>query len=363
MSFSNTLRFFYAIDTHAPHADEVYRVFEEFCSLYGFSVYRQDLHGLIGDIARQIFDEIDRCDYFVADVTTRNPNVMIELGYAFHALGRDRVIVFHGDQQAERPFDILTQHTVFYSLAKTFDEASTELELVKKKLLRFFHDPTHRVGFDVKRYADEIKTGNVEILFHFPETLPRLDWQSQPGGIANPGGQRFNELGNIVISHDEPETRGNWENDNLPEGCNSYMILVNKDRTRDTVRYGDILHIRIRALLKRGETCKFTCTCDIGEKEVANGQHAFVWAHGWTQHVVFAQDNTGTPTFQIVGEGQFDIPIEPYYLEGWPERRGERRSADHSLLQQVGFNVGLGSTIKPGTIEISEVLVFRERAT
>lgn len=70
------------------------------------------------DIGRTIFEKIDRCAVFVADVTiitgdaprpSPNPNVLIELGYAYKSRGDQRVILvqnvaFGGPEKL--PFDL-----------------------------------------------------------------------------------------------------------------------------------------------------------------------------------------------------------------------------------------------------------------
>src|ERR1700691_706033 len=67
-------------------------------------VVDRDTQGVSGapDIASTIFSKITAADVFVADVSfigksdkraTPNPNVLIELGYAFKALGHARVIL------------------------------------------------------------------------------------------------------------------------------------------------------------------------------------------------------------------------------------------------------------------------------
>jgi predicted nucleotide-binding protein len=69
-------------------------------------VVDRDTSGVPGtpDIAHTIFEKIDRADVFVCDVTivnsqtstsrpTPNPNVLIELGYAWKALGNQRVLL------------------------------------------------------------------------------------------------------------------------------------------------------------------------------------------------------------------------------------------------------------------------------
>ncbi len=85
------------------------------------------------DIAATILEKITRCDVFVADVSivnseasasdrkTPNPNVLIELGWAAHSRGWERVLcvanIAFGEEQ-ELPFDIRHRRVISYSLAQ-----------------------------------------------------------------------------------------------------------------------------------------------------------------------------------------------------------------------------------------------------
>lgn len=99
----------------------------------------RDTKGEFGspDIAQTIFSKIDDCDIFIADVSAvcqyetidkdgnkkikymPNPNVMLELGYATHVIGWDRVIcVLNSDFGAPEnmPFDIASRRLTPFSL-------------------------------------------------------------------------------------------------------------------------------------------------------------------------------------------------------------------------------------------------------
>jgi len=83
----------------------------------------------MADISRTILDKIKTCAVTVADVTPiarsekdkalPNPNVMVELGYAMHAIGEGRVIAVlnmaHGRIE-ELPFDIRNRRVMTYEL-------------------------------------------------------------------------------------------------------------------------------------------------------------------------------------------------------------------------------------------------------
>ena len=98
-----------------------------------------DTKGKFGstDIVQTIFSKIDDCDIFIADVSAvcqyetidkdgnkkikymPNPNVMLELGYATHVVGWDRVIcVLNSDYGAPEnmPFDIASRRLTPFSL-------------------------------------------------------------------------------------------------------------------------------------------------------------------------------------------------------------------------------------------------------
>ena len=87
------------------------------------------------DITTTIFEKIDECDLFVADISiinkskcrlfrgksrpTPNPNVLLELGYAASTLGWDRIIcVYNTDYSAmdALPFDLRQHRITSYSL-------------------------------------------------------------------------------------------------------------------------------------------------------------------------------------------------------------------------------------------------------
>ncbi|WP_306607239.1 hypothetical protein [Azonexus sp.] len=94
--------------------------------------------GLV-EIVTTIFNKIDECEVFVADITPvatissttgekkiPNPNVMIELGYALRELGHQRVITVanlaFGGRPEELPFDLRHRRgAITYSLASNED--------------------------------------------------------------------------------------------------------------------------------------------------------------------------------------------------------------------------------------------------
>lgn len=100
------------------------------------------------NIARAIFEKIEQADVFVCDVTkiteflsggeTRkccNPNVAIELGYAIHELGWERIILVfnlaYGKLPADLPFDVQAHRAAKYrcELKLTASKVSPETKV------------------------------------------------------------------------------------------------------------------------------------------------------------------------------------------------------------------------------------------
>ena len=82
------------------------------------------------DINKEILDKIQKCDVFVADITsigkigdkvTPNPNVLLELGYALGRIGEQRIIGFANEyyEKIENyPFDIKTRRPFLYTVTE-----------------------------------------------------------------------------------------------------------------------------------------------------------------------------------------------------------------------------------------------------
>lgn len=111
-----------------------------------------DTKGVSGspDIATTILSKIESSDIFIGDITfvsfsesdraLSNPNVLIELGYAMHALGDERVInvinTSFGEAKGNIPFDLAHKRwPISYELS---DKNISNKAEVKKKLIDSF---------------------------------------------------------------------------------------------------------------------------------------------------------------------------------------------------------------------------------
>jgi nucleoside 2-deoxyribosyltransferase len=84
-----------------------------------------------------LHDEIRAATICLADVTTRNPNVMYEVGYAI-ASGKDVVLICSTQQATNYPFDIQHRGIIQYALdsASDFDHLKNAITSRIKSLLK-----------------------------------------------------------------------------------------------------------------------------------------------------------------------------------------------------------------------------------
>lgn len=111
-------------------------------------VVDRDTQGVPGapDIASTIFSKIAISQVFVADVSivirnekraAPNPNVLIELGYAYKALGHERIILVFNKAYGkleELPFDLRMRRVLSYEMSKEAKERSYERRDLETKL-------------------------------------------------------------------------------------------------------------------------------------------------------------------------------------------------------------------------------------
>jgi hypothetical protein len=109
------------------------------------TILDRDTAGVPGspDIGRTIFDKIDAAGAFVGDVSivnpavtptkkTPNPNVLLELGYAFSALGESKVLMIMNTAfgaPEDLPFDLKQKRVMKYKLAPGADKGDARVAL------------------------------------------------------------------------------------------------------------------------------------------------------------------------------------------------------------------------------------------
>lgn len=108
------------------------------------------------DIVNTLFEKIDRCQVFVADVSlintegkrTPNPNVLLELGYAAKCVGWANIICIYNTeygQPEELPFDLRFRRPLQYKVSKAGPKAAERnlLAAALQKSLQAVLDKQH----------------------------------------------------------------------------------------------------------------------------------------------------------------------------------------------------------------------------
>ena len=135
----------------------------------GFKVFRADEEMRAGNIRTDMFQELLLADLVVADLSIDNPNVWYELGVR-HAL-RKRGVVQISCRRDQTPFDVLTERSVRYRIAKNTPAAAVPdpqyLEDDKKNLSDI---ATHTINAWYGR--------KVSPVYHLLRYLDEPDWKS-----------------------------------------------------------------------------------------------------------------------------------------------------------------------------------------
>jgi len=106
-------------------------IFEPAISKAGFQAYRIDKDLSVRVPIDEIEKGISESVLCFAEITTDNPNVWYELGYAF-ACGKDVVLVCSDERQGKFPFDIQHRHVISYKTGSTSDFSSLEDTITRK---------------------------------------------------------------------------------------------------------------------------------------------------------------------------------------------------------------------------------------
>ena len=145
--------------------------------------YRVDRDPSVAVPIDSIENKIKESDIFLADITTHNPNVWYELGFAF-ATGRPVVMICEGAAFAKLPFDIQHRLVVQYSTS-----SPTDFERLRK-------DVTNRIVArlnDATPSAPDADTGTAQ------ESSRQLsqrvkDWEAEKAGYIRQNVGRAGEI-------------------------------------------------------------------------------------------------------------------------------------------------------------------------
>lgn len=86
----------------------------------GFLCERVDLESFTGDVLQRIKSRIESATYVIAEITHSNPNVFLEVGYAW---GCNRPTIFLTKESSKLPFDVRGQRCLTYSNIRDLEKA------------------------------------------------------------------------------------------------------------------------------------------------------------------------------------------------------------------------------------------------
>jgi len=107
---------------------------EQACTEAEACCTRVDREVIFGKITEEIYNQIDRADILVADVTGSNPNVFYEIGFA-HGIGKNVIFIKHSEDKDNFPFDTQDFQHIIYNNPDRLRE-----ELVRR-ISRFSENP------------------------------------------------------------------------------------------------------------------------------------------------------------------------------------------------------------------------------
>jgi hypothetical protein len=106
-----------------PKFDDVYLIgIQEAAAAMGFRAERLDSQLFREGMMERLYQQIDRADLIIADMSTRNPNVFYEVGYAD---ARDKLCILITADAADIPFNLKHRRHIVYG---------TSLDLLRRKL-------------------------------------------------------------------------------------------------------------------------------------------------------------------------------------------------------------------------------------
>ena len=103
-----------------PHDKRYEDVLEPAVADAGLEAYRVDRDPTVSVVMDSIEDGIRESDACLADITTNNPNVWFELGYAL-ASGKGVVLICSTERGERFPFDVQHRHITKYTPESTSD--------------------------------------------------------------------------------------------------------------------------------------------------------------------------------------------------------------------------------------------------
>lgn len=115
------------------HFTKVYEnIFRPAIISAGFEPYRVDENAICDSIINKIFDAIQNSPMCLCDLSSRNPNVLYELGLR---QAYNKPVVLVQDYKTEKIFDVGGISTVYYRSERLYDEVIEDTEKIKEAII------------------------------------------------------------------------------------------------------------------------------------------------------------------------------------------------------------------------------------
>lgn len=125
-------KFCFVLMPFAKEFNDVYNLgIEPACKAAGAYCERLDKQIFTEPMLERIYNQISKADLVIADMTTANPNVYYEVGYA-HALGKKTLLIISAAE--EIPFDLKHFPHIVYS------ESITDLQGQLRRKVKYYVD-------------------------------------------------------------------------------------------------------------------------------------------------------------------------------------------------------------------------------
>lgn len=115
------------------HFTKIYeQIFKPAIEEAGYQPFRVDDDKISNSIIKKIFDAIQTCPMALCDLSSRNPNVLYELGIR---QAYDKPVVLVQDEKTERIFDVSGINTVSYNSSRLYEQVMSARKNIKDAII------------------------------------------------------------------------------------------------------------------------------------------------------------------------------------------------------------------------------------
>ena len=135
----------------------------------GYEPYRVDENKICDSIINKIFDAVQECPMAICDLSSRNPNVLYELGLR---QAYDKPVVLIQDDKTEKIFDVSGIGTVFYKSNRLYENVISARNEIREAIIATKEGKQNSIVQMVNARKANISDGNltqndkIEIMFN-----------------------------------------------------------------------------------------------------------------------------------------------------------------------------------------------------